>query len=169
MNYIDYVQLGYKPKKTDLVCEFYLEPNRCSMKIAAGAVAAESSIGTWTEVKTMRKSITKLAAKVFSVKGNLIKIAYPIELFEPGNMPSILSGIAGNIFGMKAAKNLRLLDVHFPEKIVRSFPGPLYGIQGIRKLLYVKKRPLVGTIVKPKLGLHEKEHARVAYEAWLGG
>ncbi|MEM4703218.1 MAG: type III ribulose-bisphosphate carboxylase [Candidatus Pacearchaeota archaeon] len=169
MKYIDYVDTGYKPSKEDVICEFYIEPYRCSMKEAAGAVASESSIGTWTEVTTMHSGIEKLAAKVFSIKKNFIKIAYPIELFEPGNMPQILSSIAGNIFGMKLVKNLRLEDVHFPKKLVNSFYGPKYGIEGIRKLLHVKKRPLIGTIVKPKVGLNEEQHARVAYNAWLGG
>jgi len=169
MKYIDYVRLNYKPSKQDLICEFYIEPNRCSMKEAAGAVASESSIGTWTEITTAPPRIEKLAAKVFSIKGNYAKIAYPLELFEKGNMPQILSSVAGNIFGMKAVKNLKLIDIHFPEQIVKSFSGPLYGINGIRALLKVKNRPLVGTIIKPKLGLNEKEHAKVAYNAWLGG
>jgi len=169
MKYLDYVDLNYKPSKSDLICEFYLEPSKCSMKEAAGAVASESSIGTWTEVSTSNPEIEKLAAKVFSIKGNIIKIAYPYELFEPGNMPQILSSIAGNIFGMKTVKNLRLLDVHFPYTLVKSFSGPEHGIEGIRKLLHVHSRPLVGTIVKPKLGLDEKGHANVAFQAWLGG
>jgi len=169
MKYIDYVDLKYHENKDDVICEFYIEPYRCSIKEAAGAVASESSIGTWTEVTTSNPELEKLAAKVFSIKNNIVKISYPVELFESGNMPGILSGIAGNIFGMKAVKNLRLLDVHFPKKIVNSFPGPMYGIEGIRKLLHVKSRPLVGTIVKPKLGLNEKQHAEVAYKAWIGG
>ena len=53
--------------------------------------------------------------------------------------------------------------------LVNSFKGPNYGIAGIRKLLKIPKRPLVGTIVKPKLGLKTKDHAQVAYEAWSGG
>ncbi|MFA5084216.1 MAG: type III ribulose-bisphosphate carboxylase [Candidatus Paceibacterota bacterium] len=169
MKYEDYVSLNHRPSKDDLICEFYLEPNRCSMKEAAGAVASESSVGTWTEVTTAPKNLEKLAAKVFFIKGNYIKIAYPIDLFEKGNMPQIMSSVAGNIFGMKSVKNLKLIDIHFPEKIARSFSGPLYGIDGIRKLLGVKSRPLVGTIVKPKLGLNAQEHAKVAYEAWIGG
>jgi len=59
--------------------------------------------------------------------------------------------------------------VHFPREYLKSFKGPKFGIQGVRKTLKVKNRPLVGTIVKPKLGLNEKEHAKVAYNAWLGG
>ena len=169
MRYLDFVDLDYEPKKTDLVCTFYVEPEGISLKEAAGGVAAESSVGTWTELTTQRAYVEKLVAHVFSIKGNIIKIAYPIELFELGNMPNVLSSIAGNVFGLKALKNLRLNDVDFPDKIIDSFSGPKYGIQGIRKLLKVQDRPLVGTIIKPKLGLKTSDHARVAYEAWIGG
>jgi ribulose-bisphosphate carboxylase large chain len=110
-----------------------------------------------------------LAATVFEIKGNNVKIAYPVELFERGNMSNILSSIAGNVFGMRNLKNLRLNDVHFPSKLIKSFKGPKYGIQGIRKLLRISKRPLLGTIVKPKLGLKTEDHVKVAYEAWVGG
>ena len=113
----------------------------------------------------------KLKPSVFSIdkKKGKIKIAYHHELFEKGNVPQILSSIAGNIFGMKILKNLRLVDIHFPKVIVDSFHGPAIGEKRIRKLLKVKNRPLLGTIVKPKIGLDEKQHANVAYEAWSGG
>jgi ribulose-bisphosphate carboxylase large chain len=70
---------------------------------------------------------------------------------------------------LRALKNLRLNDINLPQELVRSFKGPKYGIDGIRKLLGVKDRPLVGTIIKPKLGLKTKDHAKVAYNAWVGG
>lgn len=169
MKYIDYVNLKYRPSKDDLICEFFIEPSRISLKEASGAVAAESSIGTWTETTATKSYVEKLAAKVFEIKGNKIKIAYPLELFEPGNIPNILSSVAGNVFGMRDLKNLRLNDIFFPEKLLRSFKGPKFGIPGIRKLLKVKERPLIGTIIKPKLGLRTEDHAKVAYEAWVGG
>ncbi|MFH0832409.1 MAG: type III ribulose-bisphosphate carboxylase [Candidatus Aenigmatarchaeota archaeon] len=162
---MSYVDLNYKPKQ-DIVCDFYAEP---SNRKTCEAIAAESSIGTWTDVATAKPYVKKLAAKVFSIDKNRIKIAYPIELFEYDNVPQILSSVAGNIFGMKAVNNLRLEDIHLPEKIVRSYDGPKFGIAGIRKILRVRKRPLVGTIVKPKLGLNTKDHAKVAYDAWIGG
>lgn len=167
---MSYINLNYRPSETDLICEFRIEPEKESMiRDAAEKIASESSIGTWTEIKTMKPRIKNLAAKVFEIKGNWIKVAYPIDLFEPGNMPQILSSVAGNIFGMKAVCNLRLEDIHWSYKLMKSFKGPFFGIQGVRKLIKVKDRPLTGTIVKPKLGLNEKEHARVAYEAWIGG
>ncbi len=166
---MSYINLKYKPDKNDLICLFRVEPNKISIKKAAEHVAAESSIGTWTHVKTMKPRIKKLGAKVFEIKGNYIKVAYSLDLFEPGNIPQILSSIAGNIFGMKAVNNLRLEDINWPDKLIKSFKGPLYGIKGVRKLLKIPKRPLCGTIIKPKLGLNEKEHAKIAYEAWIGG
>lgn len=169
MKYLDFVNLSYKPKETDLVCTFYVEPEGISLKEAAGGVAAESSVGTWTQLTTEKPYVKKLAAHVFSIEGGVIKIAYPVELFEQGSMPNILSSVAGNVFGLKALKNLRLLDIEFPEVLLGGFKGPQYGIGGIRKLLKVPKRPLVGTIIKPKLGLNTKDHAQVAYDAWLGG
>jgi len=163
----EFIDLKYKPHN-DLVCLFKVFPNRISMKKAVNTVALESSVGTWTEVKQI-DYVKKLKAKVFSIKGNWTKIAYPQELFEYDNIPNILSSIAGNIMGMKAVKSIRLEDISFPKKILKNFSGPKYGIKGIRKLLKVKKRPLVGTIVKPKLGLNTKHHAQSAYESWIGG
>jgi ribulose-bisphosphate carboxylase large chain len=169
LKYIDFVDLNYKPKETDLICTFHIEPEGISLKEAAGGVAAESSIGTWTELTTTEPYMAKLAACVFSMEGNTTKIAYPTELFEQGNMPNILSSVAGNVFGLKALKNLRLTDIKLPADLVKTFKGPQFGIIGIRKLLNVSERPLVGTIIKPKLGLKTIDHAKVACEAWAGG
>jgi len=169
LKYVDFVDLDYTPKETDVVCTFYVEPKGISLKEAAGGVAAESSVGTWTELTTEKAYVRKLAAHVFSINGNTMKIAYPMKLFEFGNMPNMLSSIAGNVFGLRTLRNLRLNDVEFPKEVVNSFRGPKYGIEGIRKLLKVYDRPLVGTIIKPKLGLKTTDHAHVSYEAWVGG
>jgi len=169
LTYTDFVNLKYRPKESDVICDFYVEPEDISMEEAAGGVAAESSIGTWTELTTEKPYVEELAAHVFSIEGNNIKIAYPVDLFEPRNFPNILSSVAGNVFGLRALRNLRLNDIRLPNKIIGSFKGPKYGIEGIRRLLEVHDRPLVGTIIKPKLGLRTIDHAKVAYEAWVGG
>ena len=169
MKYTDFVNPKYTPKESDVICTFYVEPEGISMEEAAGGVAAESSIGTWTELTTEKPYVEELAARVFSIEGNNARIAYPVELFELGNFPNILSSISGNVFGLRALRNLRLNDIQFPKKIIDSFKGPKYGVEGIRGLLKVHDRPLVGTIIKPKLGLKTSDHARVAYEAWIGG
>ena len=169
MKYEDFVDSKYRPRSSDVVCEFHVEPLRAGMRHAAGGIAAESSIGTWTEVGTMHRRIERLAAKAFSVRGNTVRIAYPMELFEPGNMANLLSSVAGNVFGLEELRWLRLEDIFLPKRLVRSFRGPKYGIAGIRRLTKVKNRPLVGTIIKPKLGLKTVDHAKVAYDAWAGG
>ena len=167
---LEYIDRKYKPNKNELIAEYSLEPDNISMEKAAGYIAAESSIGTWTDLSTMNERIANtLKPHVFSIKDNTVKIAYPIDLFEKGNMPQILSSLAGNIFGMKLVKNLRLEDISFPKAIVNSFKGPAFGIKGIRKLTGVKIRPLVGTVVKPKLGLTAEQYSEVAYNSWYGG
>ena len=171
---VDYVNLNYEPNEQDLIVLYYVEKsaNVKDIKEASEEIAKESSIGTWTEISTMSPEIAKkLKPSVFYIDGdrNLIKIAYTIDLFELDNISQILSAIAGNIFGMKALKNLRLLDVLFPKELIREFKGPKFGIDGIRNLLKVENRPLLGTIVKPKVGLDAKNHAKVCGDAWLGG
>jgi len=165
----NYIDLKYKPRESDLICTFRVEPNGVPFNTAAMHVAGESSVGTWTKVTTLTRSVVDKRARVFYIKKPYIKIAYPIELFEKGNMPQVLSSIAGNVFGMKTVKNLRLEDVIFPRELIKSFKGPRYGIKGVRRITRIKDRPLIGTIVKPKLGLSSEQHAKVAYEAWVGG
>jgi ribulose-bisphosphate carboxylase large chain len=169
----EFVDKKYKPKSTDLVVMYRVEPIRgVSLERICELLAGESSIGTWTKISTMNPTIAKkLKPHAFYInkKKKLVKIAYPEKLFEKNNMSGILSSIAGNIYGMKEAKKLRLEDITFPKSIVNSFPGPQFGIKGIRKLTKIKKRPLIGTIVKPKVGLTAKQHAKVAYESWMGG
>ncbi|OIO21121.1 type III ribulose-bisphosphate carboxylase [Candidatus Micrarchaeota archaeon CG1_02_47_40] len=170
--YVD-LRMRVEPEKY-LTAVFYVEPAKGkSLVQAAEAVAAESSIGTWVKLSTMQdRVLQKLQAKVFEINRNgIIKIAYPLEIFENGNAPQLLSDIAGNIFGMKEVENIRLLDFEAPKKYVQSFPGPAFGVEGIRKIAGTLKerRPHIGTIVKPKVGLTPKENAAVAYEAWMGG
>jgi len=169
LRYVDFVDLKYEPKERDVICTFYIKPEGVNMEQASGGVAAESSIGTWTELTTVKSYVEKHAARVFSIEGNSTKIAYPLELFEPGNISNLLSSVAGNIFGLRTLKSLRLSDIHLPVELIRSFKGPKYGVEGVRRILKVYDRPLVGTIIKPKLGLKTLDHARVAYEAWVGG
>ncbi len=164
-----FVNQSYRPTRNDLICLFRVAPDGMGLMEAINNVALESSTGTWTPVSSNKKYVNKLGAKAFAISGDWVKIAYPQELFEEGSVSNILSSVAGNVFGMKCVKGLRLEDVKIPAKLLKSFPGPRYGIEGYRKILRVKDRPLVGTIVKPKLGLRTKDHAKVAYDAWVGG
>jgi ribulose-bisphosphate carboxylase large chain len=168
--YTDFVHEGYRPKKTDLVCLFRFTPaHGVSTKEAAGRIASESSAGTWTTLHKLPARIEKVMATAFDVTTNYTKVAYPIELWDEGNIPQLLSGIAGNIFGMKALDGLRLIDVTLPHAYTKYFKGPQFGIEGLRKLLKVKGRPITGSVPKPKIGFSASEHAKIGYETWMGG
>jgi ribulose-bisphosphate carboxylase large chain len=167
---LPYLDLGGAPHEDDLCCRFHLEASTISLEEAANAIAAESSIGTWTDVGALTPELQqRLRARVISMEGNTVEVAYPAVLFEAGNMAQVYSSVAGNIFGMKEVAALRLEAVRFPPELVKTFPGPAKGLRGIREALGVKGRPIVGTIVKPKIGLPPKEQARVLYEAMAGG
>jgi ribulose-bisphosphate carboxylase large chain len=171
---MEYIDRNYKPKDTDLVVMYYTEKaSDCeNLEKACNEIAKESSIGTWTDIITMSSAISeRLRPSGFHIdhEHNIVKIAYTQELFEANNIPQILSAIAGNIYGMKVLTTLRLLDITFPKDIVNAYKGPKFGIKGIRKLTKINNRPLLGTIVKPKVGLNEIQHAKVCGEAWEGG
>ncbi len=168
--YLDFIDLGYEPKPTDIIATFYVEPaEEISMEEAAGRVASESSVGTWTTLVKLPERIKDLMARVYEIKDNIVKIAYPLDLWELGSIPQLLSGVAGNIFGMKAVRNLRLLDIELPEEYVKYFMGPEYGIDGIRSLFKIYDRPITATVPKPKIGYDSDEYAEVAYEILTGG
>ena len=168
--YLDFVDLNYEPRDTDIIAEFYVEPSEnISMEEAAGRVASESSVGTWTTLSMLPSRVKRLMAKVFEIDGNTIKVAYPIELWEPGSIPQLLSGVAGNIFGMRAVKNLRLLRIQLPHEYVKNFEGPKFGIGGVRKFMQIENRPILATVPKPKIGFDADETAKVAYEILSGG
>ncbi len=170
-----YVRLGVKPAENDLVAEYYFEPARgVAPAYAAEQLAAESSIGTWTAIATLKPATAKrLAPKIFYLKrkggGFVVRIAYPDELFEAGSVPQLMSAIGGNVFGMRVVDQLRLNDFTLTKTLVKAFKGPQFGITGVRRMLRVPRRPLCGTIIKPKVGLSEREHAAVAYDCWVNG
>ena len=168
--YDKFVNPDYKPQKTDLIAYFYFEPpSGMSKEESAGRIASESSTGTWTTLAKLPSRMEKLEATAFFIDGNYLKVAYPYELWEPGNFCQLKSGIAGNIFGMKGVENLRLLDVRFPSKYIQKFKGPILGIKGIKKRYKIRGRPLTGAVPKPKIGFSALEHAKVGYETWMGG
>lgn len=142
---------------------------------AAATVAAESSTGTWTKVYDGKDSgipmAHKLRALVFDLdyKKQMFKVAYPLELFELNNISGLLAGIAGNIAGMKMISAIRIYDVYFPKKMIDKFPGPRFGVQGVRKLLNKPKGCFVATVPKPKIGRTDVEQAKLAKILFTSG
>jgi len=173
-----YVDKEYEPNpKRDLIAVFRITPAEgFTIEDAAGAVAAESSTGTWTSLYPWyeKERWEDMSAKAyhFHDMGDgswIVRIAYPVHLFEEGNMPGMLASVAGNVFGMKRVKGLRLEDIYLPERFLREFSGPAHGIEGVRKIFGVKDRPIVGTVPKPKVGYSPEELEKLAYELLSGG
>ncbi|MEK6926272.1 MAG: RuBisCO large subunit C-terminal-like domain-containing protein [Nanoarchaeota archaeon] len=142
---------------------------------AAATVAAESSTGTWTKVYDGKDSGIPLAREKRAMAYDLnyekfmFKVAYPIDLFEMDNISGLLAGIIGNIAGMKMVAAMRVYDVRLPRKMVEAFPGPKYGIEGVRKILKKPKECLVCTVPKPKIGRTDIEQAKLARILFVSG
>lgn len=171
----DYINLKLKNPENGkyLLAVFHIIPKKgIDILDIASEVAAESSTGTMLRVKTATAFADKLNALVYKVdkKKNLVWIAYPLRIFDRGgNVQNILTYIAGNIFGMSTVKGLKLMDVWFPQTMLKNFEGPNRNIEDMRKYLKVYDRPILGTIVKPKIGLKPKQFANAAYDFWRGG
>jgi len=156
-----------------MLCAFHLLPGSTLNTLqAACEVAAESSTGTNFAVKTETAFSKKLNALVYQVdlRKDLVWIAYPWRIFDRNaNVQNILTFIVGNVLGMKEVSGLKLLDVWFPPAMLEHYDGPNYTLDDMRKYLGVYKRPILGTIIKPKIGLTASEYAEVCYDFWAGG
>ncbi|AEH60135.1 Ribulose-bisphosphate carboxylase [Methanosalsum zhilinae DSM 4017] len=152
---------------------FHLIPGgKMNILQAASEVAAESSTGTNFKVNTETAFSRTMNALVYKLDldKNLVWIAYPWRLFDRGgNVQNILTYIVGNILGMKEISALKLLDVWFPPAMLEQYDGPSYTLDYMRQYLGVYDRPILGTIVKPKMGLTSAEYAEVCYDFWTGG
>lgn len=170
-----YINLNMKnPKNGEyLLTVSHLVPGKnLNILQAATEVAAESSTGTNFKVKTETLFSRELNALVYRVdlKKNLVWIAYPWRIFDRGgNIQNILTFIVGNVLGMKEISALKLLDVWFPSSMLEHYDGPSYTLDDMRKYLNVYDRPILGTIIKPKIGLTAAEYAEVCYDFWSGG
>lgn len=169
--YHDFIDKKYKPKKDDMKVLFHYEcSDGISNEDAIGRIASESSSGTWTTLTFEPKLLSKTKAYAYWYNKNKVKIAYPRLILEDGSVPALMSGVAGNIFGMKALKHLRLIDAELPDSFVKTFKGPFYGKDVIKKVWKRKSGPVTSVVPKPKLGFTAKEHAGiVGYRVWKGG
>ncbi len=171
--YVD-LELGDKATNGDyMLASYHLVPNgKKNILQAACEVASESSTGTNFPVKTETPYARLLNALVYEldIEAEMVKIAFPWRLFDRnGNVQNIFTYIAGNIFGMWDVKALKLIDVWFPPVMLEQYDGPSYTLDDMRKYLNVYDRPILGTIVKPKMGLSSAEYAEVCYDFWVWG
>jgi ribulose-bisphosphate carboxylase large chain len=81
-----------------------------------------------------------------------VVLSWPISNMGP-SLPNLLATINGNLSELKAFSGLRLLDVTLPPDFLTKYQGPQFGVAGTRKLTNVYDRPIIGTIIKPSVGL----------------
>jgi ribulose-bisphosphate carboxylase large chain len=75
------------------------------------------------------------------------------------SLPNILATVAGNLFELNCVAGLRLTALRPPPELVAASPGPAFAVDGTRRLTGVTGRPLIGTIIKPSIGLSPDETA----------
>src|SRR4051795_5584685 len=87
-----------------------------------------------------------------------VTLSWPFDNLGP-SLPNLLATIAGNLFELKQLSGLRLLDVRLPQAFAERYPGPKFGVAGTRRLAGVETGPLIGTIIKPSVGLRPEDTA----------
>jgi ribulose-bisphosphate carboxylase large chain len=89
-----------------------------------------------------------------------VELSFPLDNLGP-SLPNLVATVAGNLFELKQLSGLRILDIEFPPAFAARYPGPQFGIAGTRRLSGVSSGPLIGTIVKPSVGLSPEETAEL--------
>jgi ribulose-bisphosphate carboxylase large chain len=98
----------------------------------------------------------------------LITLSWPLSTIGP-SLPNLVATVAGNLFELKDVSGLRLLDIRLPAAFAAAYAGPRFGIQGTRRLADVHGRPLIGTIIKPSVGLDAEATAAMVKDLCKAG
>ncbi|GEO04411.1 ribulose-bisphosphate carboxylase [Adhaeribacter aerolatus] len=141
---------------------------------AAAVLAGEQSSGTFVAVPGETEELKqRFAARVESItpvetvsepgipglklNGSAyhrvnVEVSWSIENFGY-NLPAMISTLQGNLYELTQFTGLKLMDLEVPDSFATQFKGPRFGIAGCRQLTQVSDRPLIGTIIKPSIGL----------------
>ncbi|WP_343716018.1 ribulose-bisphosphate carboxylase large subunit family protein [Inquilinus sp.] len=159
----------------------YLIETAHDPRAAAEAMAGEQSSGTFVAVPGETPALKeRSAARVerLEVVGEAavpslpgaggtgpivrarITLSWPLANLGP-SLPNLMATVAGNLFELKQFSGLKLLDIRLPPAFATSYAGPRFGIAGTRRLAGVEGRPLIGTIIKPSVGLGPQETAEL--------
>ncbi len=149
-------------------------------EVAAAVLAGEQSSGTFVAVPGETEELkARFAAKVESVEHletmdtpaipgaisstgkyhrAIVKVSWSIENFGY-NLPVLVSTLQGNLYEIKQFTGLKLMDIDLPVSFGNQYKGPAFGVEGCRKLTGVDDGPLIGTIIKPSIGLSTQQTA----------
>jgi ribulose-bisphosphate carboxylase large chain len=162
------------------ICATYLIETPLAVEKAVAALAGEQSSGTFVAVPGETEELKqRFAARVEKItpleivrapslpgcragrdvfRRAEIVVSWPIENMG-WNLPTLVSTIQGNLYELAQFSGLKLLDFDVPSSFAGHFRGPKFGIAGSRRLTGVEGRPLIGTIIKPSIGLSPQQTA----------
>lgn len=91
-----------------------------------------------------------------TIKRARVTLSWPAANIGP-SLPNLVATVAGNLFELAQFSGLRILDIRLDESFAAAYPGPKFGVAGTRRLAMVDEGPLIGTIIKPSVGLGPSE------------
>jgi ribulose-bisphosphate carboxylase large chain len=161
--------------------ESEVEPER-----AAAAMAGEQSSGTFVAVPGESPELhERHGAQVVGieplgdcqpslpsrtspekVQAALVTVDFPMDNVGT-DLATLQTAVAGNLFELGQLYACRLQDIRLPDEFVAAHPGPAFGIPGTRRLINGVEGDMIGTIVKPNVGLHEDKFRQVVRELAL--
>jgi len=170
---------------TDRVQARYWIETAYPLAEAAAMMAGEQSTGTFIRVPGESDELRELyAARVEKIvelrtvdapslsgsglpkkrNGPVVRRTAEVTLSWPlanmgTSLPNLMSTVAGNLFELKPFSGLKLLDVTLPAAFLNTYQGPQFGVEGTRRLTGVHRRPLIGTIIKPSVGMTPEQTA----------
>lgn len=97
-----------------------------------------------------------------------VSVAYPIVNFG-ANLSTLVTTLTGNLFELRQFSGLKLLDVELPVWLAKQFAMPKFGVAGTRQLAGVSEGPIIGTIIKPSVGLTPEQTAEQVRELGEAG
>ncbi len=174
--------------EADYILETYLPPEQ-----AAEIIAGEQSSGTFVAVPGETPELkARAAARVESLETiatyNAIPALdgrYPTDATMPlhrvkmtlswpigtvgVSLPNLMATVAGNLFELACVTGLKIVDIRFPTPYFQKYQGPGFGIDGTRELCGVQSGPIIGTIIKPSVGLTADQTASLVQELVTGG
>jgi ribulose-bisphosphate carboxylase large chain len=159
----------------------YLIETPIKLEKAVAVMAGEQSTGTFIKIPGETVALHKRSGAQIedisvlmseakpslpgSIKGTVyhrakVTLSWPLENIG-ADLVNLTATIAGNLFELQEFSGLRILDIRLPAEFLSAYSGPKFGITGTRKMAGVQAGAIIGTIIKPSIGLNAEETAQL--------
>jgi ribulose-bisphosphate carboxylase large chain len=135
---------------------------------SAARVETVDLLDDWVEAAALPGAASPKDTGLPRYRRARVTLSWPLENIGP-SLPNVVSTIAGNLFELKQFSGLRIVDLRLPDAFADKYPGPRFGVSGTRRLAAVENGPIIGTIVKPSIGLRPQETADLVSALCLSG